>query len=156
MVSFRIMSGATGRPERHFTKACLSWLPVAFAAGTTACVISGGKPYWAWAVPPLPSSPPVAGCEPLQPGSGSLVRVRVADEADYPLPGVTVRLHRGKDAERAYVTNSDGNADAWVPSGTWSVRADLVGFRDGEGDVEVAEDRFCQVGFRLPLDHAIE
>ncbi|HEX4438561.1 MAG TPA: hypothetical protein VH854_00730 [Thermoanaerobaculia bacterium] len=129
---------------------------LAAAALTSACVLVGGKPYFVWGVPRLPPVSASPRCEPMHPGSGALVRVHVVDDQDLPLAGMSVHFVRGSEPRRTYVTDTNGNADAWIPAGAWTVRTEPVADRWGEGAVDVAEDQFCEMTFRIPLEHTIE
>jgi hypothetical protein len=123
----------------------------------SGCVMVEGKLYWSWVGAAVPPVGPGPRCEPLQAGSGSLLRVRLVDGQDQPLPGFSVRFTPSVGGgTRIYPSTPEGIADAWLPSGTWKVETEMINSRRGTAVVELAGDTFCEMTFRMVLPDSIE
>ena len=117
------------------------------AVTLAGCSTADGKRHGSFAEQP---SPATVWCVPVQQGSGSLIRVNVADDHGRPFPGAGVDIEAAdRKYHRGYETSATGSISSRLPPGSWKVGARLVNFRPGTQLVELVEDHACEVTFNL-------
>jgi len=113
------------------------------------CETFNGRLYWAGTAPGFKAD---AGCEAIQPGSGSVVRVEVRDTHGGRIPGATVRFKAAQSGYSIeYHTDVNGLASAWIAPGEWHFEARLSGFYTGSHSLHLTADEACTVRFQLWL-----